>query len=248
MKTVITLLVVLSMSSAFAEQFKTVTKDYSSKNYDSTFKYPVLLQNSVAKAADKINKNFLQSLIDKGCGGDEEPTAEISFNYDISSRIVALNASYVGYEVSYDDYCGGAHPNNGTYNVTYNAVSGEEINMDQEVPVQSYDNISNPNGSFDKYQEELAKIMYANLKTATLDMTDESSLEDCLGLKDGKKAVIDQLVTMFPMISGLAKNKEVIIRTYPAHVMAICGLSVRVPFSKVEKYFKKDSVVRPWLK
>lgn len=246
MKLVIALALLISAASASADQFKTVSKDISSTNYIASISYPQLLNPSVP-AYKKINKNVVTNLTESGCDAEYAAESENTQDYYGSARIVALNQLYVGFEVTHSSYCGGAHPNYGTYHLTFDAQTGKEVDMHNEVPAQNFDGDINWD-EFGKYQEELAEIIYKNMDLVKMDYSDEGFESDCLSSEDGKTAAIEQIVMLFPTISGLAKDKKVIIGTSPAHVATVCAFSIRVPFSEVKKYFKKDGKVAQWLK
>jgi hypothetical protein len=240
MKILLSLVITVAALNASADQYKTVTKDLSSKNYQSSISYPEFNASSIP-AYVAINANLVNTLISYGCDVEEAATSEFGQDYNASATVVALNQNYVGIEVIDESYCGGAHPNSSSYNVTYNSKTGAFLNMSEEFPQQDF---SVDNVDWDKlsaFQATLAKIMYKYRKL------DKSADPSCFE-NQSKKEYIDQLASLSPAISGLAKGKTVVIKTFPPHVAAVCTSSVRVPYSEIKSFLKKDSILHTWLK
>jgi hypothetical protein len=228
------------ISSAYADQFKTIKEDISLTNYEANISYPTFFSNSIP-AYSTINKNIRDGLIQYGCATSEEELADddraasLGYYYDASAKVVGLNRRYVGLEITYSDYCGGAHPNYGTYNLTFDSKTGESVMVREEIPLQNvYSDES------EAYRAELAEIMYNEMKR----QGKKSECYDDLS----KSEAIENMTWDYPSISGLARFKKVIIRTSPAHANAVCGTSVRVSYNKVKKYIKSGSILHKWLK
>ncbi|MBY0314663.1 MAG: DUF4163 domain-containing protein [Bdellovibrionales bacterium] len=228
-------------ASASADQFKTVTEEFSQPKSQAEISYPVFFENSVP-AFQKINADIVTHLKESSCGpvfeGEEEWR---EYSYNVTTRVVGLNQKYIGLEMTYDIDCGGAHPNFGFYNRTYNSQTGEVVDMGTEIPLQDFENEDWQ--AQEQYRKELAAIMYNNLGQ----LTDKDWEPSCYeGMN--KQETIEQIEQFWPYVSGLAKDKKVIIRLSPPHVATPCGFAVRVSYSEVQKYLAPNSILHTWLK
>lgn len=244
------LLLPLLVSTAVNAQTKTTTTvDLSSKNYSAQVSYEVLNSNSPAKAHKTINKLVLEAISD-GCDPLDASESEYGHDYSAQATIIAENADYVGYEVNVNSYCGGAHPNYYTYNLIFDALTGQTISINKEVPRQDFDNadtIATFYDDLDVYQKELAIIIANNIKPGI--EKDNVGFEDCFtdnGMT--KDELVDEISQLFPLISGLSENKKVVLSINPPHVMAACTFSVNVNYSEVSQYIRTDSILHTWLK
>lgn len=237
MKTFLALLTLSISTFASADQFKTVTFDDSSKNYYSLLTIHQLLPAAVAKASEEINKNLLSSIRAYGCDAQEAEESANEYDYSVNARLIALNSSYVAYELTMNSYCGGAHPNYATYYMTFNAQTGDEIVINNEVPMQK-DEVAYE--EFKQYQAEIAEVIYSSADFKKLDN----------GCFDGlsKKETIEELAAYYPYIAGLAKGKKVVLAVSVSHANTPCAFSVRVPAKDVKHFIAKDSVIREMLK
>lgn len=231
MKSLFSIFAFLFSVAASADQFKTVTYDDSSKNYYSVHTIHSLLPGSVP-AFQKINDSFLSEIRSEGCDAEEAATVEMSYDYSASARIIGLNTNYVAYEVWVSSYCGGAHPNYSQYYKTFNAKTGENVDMNANVTMQGEDVDYEV---FEKYQGELAEIIY---ESGQLSQQGNGCYDDMT-----KQEVIESLQMFYPYIAGLAKGKQVVLAVSTPHAAAPCSVAVRVPLSKVQKFFGADSEV-----
>lgn len=199
------------------------------------------LEASAAPAAAAINASLRASLVESACGASEEP--DRSYDYDASATAIEINENYVAYQITASSYCGGAHPNYGTYHETYDAKSGEKLDMGMEVPMQNYD------GDVDwaareKYQQELAEIMFREAKASN-----STALKDTECFEDMSDAdVIQQIKDFWPSISGLGPDKKVITSISPPHVATPCQFDLPVSLSSVEKFLAPNSKIKTLLK
>ena len=252
--TTFALLVGFTGAVSHADSFKSVEKKENYVGvYEMYARYPQLLPQSVVSSYEIINKQIEEMAL-QGCGASAEEIkqeieefygkdSQISYDSSINAKIVGLNPNYVGVEANSSSFCGGAHPNYGTYYLTFDSKTGEYISFDTEVPLQN---------SFDKdwekfqaFQKELAKIIYKNI--APQIAKDAESYNGCYS-EQSKQEVLESLEMFYPMISGYAANKKVVLTINPPHVATPCALSVRVPFSQVEKFFAPNAKAKQWLK
>lgn len=234
MKKLMATIIFLSFgASAFAAQFKTVTEDVSYSSYSASITYPVLLSNSVP-GYKAINEQVRTYLIENGC--DTEEPIQPNMDYDANAKIIALNKKYVGYEVDVGSYCGGAHPNYDTYNMTFDSQTGAAVDLEKEIPIQA----TEMSPEYHEFQSQLAILLYNNF-----DM--KSHAQECF--EDAtKEEVLQQIKDFFPLITGLAANKKVVVRIYPPHVATVCAFSVRVNYDDVKKYLNPEGSFQKWLK
>jgi hypothetical protein len=237
MKSLLTLAILAVAFNASADQYKTVSLDLSTKHVEADISYPELFVGSVP-AATTINVDLKNLLVTNSC--DEADAADSGRNqyYSAHARIAALNQNYVGINVGSDYNCGGAYPNVGEYYVTYDAQTGARVEMDKEVPRQNTDGENVDWDAYERYQKEVAKVIYANLDIKNT---------ECFGDLT-KKEAIAEIANVGAHIAGLAKDKKVILKTSPVHAIQVCEVEVRVDFKQVKRFFAKDSVVRTWLK
>lgn len=235
-------IIFLFSAAAAADQFKTVTENLSSKNYESSIDYPVFFENSIPAYA-KINETLKAQLKEYGCAPEDAAESEMTYDYTAVARVIGLNKNYVGIEVSSSSFCGGAHPNYGTYGMTFDSNTGELVDIEQEIPQQHYGDDTTPE-EYDLYQNKLATLIYNNLKAAAFFEGEDAGCFDGLS----KEETISEIAMMWPYVSGLAKDKKVVLRTSPAHVMAVCELSVRVPYDDVKNLIAPKSKLHKWLK
>ncbi len=252
--TTFTLMSVFVSITSHADSFKTVLNEEKVEGvYELYASYPQLLPESAAPAYNVISKQ-IEEMATEGCGlsADEVKKeieefygadAQISYYASVSARIVGLNKNYVGVEATTSSYCGGAHPNYGTYYMTFDSKTGEQVLLDSEIPVQD---LSGDNwDKFHAYQKELAQIIYKNIGSEIA--KDADAYSGCYSGQT-KQEVLESLESFFPLISGYAANKTVVLTVNPPHVATPCALSVRVPFAEVEKYFAPNAKAKKWLK
>lgn len=232
MRAMFLLCLVLSVFSANAAQFKTVTFDNSSKNYYSQIKVQKLLPTTVAKAYKQINADLYQMILESGCDANEAAMSESGMDYNVFARIIALNSNYVSYEISDNSYCGGAHENHSTYYQTYNAQTGEVVDIDTSIAVPSDDVRFE---DFEAYQKQLAEVIF---NSADFKSQKNICYEDL-----DKNSTIEALAGYYPYIAALAKNKEVVISVSTPTASFSCALSVRVPMNDVAPFLKNDSEI-----
>jgi hypothetical protein len=235
MKKLMATMIFLSFgSSVFAAQFKTVTENVGHGSYTATVSYPQLFSNSIP-ASKSINEQVRNYIVENGC--DIEGLMDPNMDYQANAKIVALNKNYVGYEVAVDSYCGGAHPNSDTYNMTFDSKTGAPVEMENEVPIQA----TEMTAEYQEYQRTLATLMYNNYN---FDMSEKD--EECY---DGtKEEILEVLLNYSPLVSGLAADKKVVLRIYPPHAATVCAFSVRVNYNDIKKYVDPNGSLQKWLK
>jgi hypothetical protein len=243
MKTIIAATLLTLSLGAQADQFKTVTEDASLgfANYDAKIAYPKFFSNSIPAFAT-INEQLKESLLANGCVSGDETQEEVSefaphgMSYGATARVVGLNKRYVGIEVNANDYCGGAHPNHYTAHYTFDSNTGSMINMDKEIAAAKYDHADNR-----LLKVKLSKLILSNIES-------ENRLQD--GCYEGltKSEMLEAIQMDYPMISGLARGKQVIISTSPAHANGPCKEIVRVPYTKVKGLINSGSILHKILK
>lgn len=217
-----------------------VEEDISEKNSTQKIAWDKLA-DSAAPAAAAINADLRASLVESACGASDEP--DRSYDYDASASAIEINGNYVAYKISVSSYCGGAHPNYGTYHETYDAKTGEKLDLAKEVPMQNYD------GDVDwaareKYQQELAEIMF---REATASGSTALKDTECFeGMSDAD--AIQQIKDFWPSISGLGQNNKVITSISPPHVATPCQFDLPVSLDSVEKFLAPNSKIKDLLK
>lgn len=241
MKSILLLIALaISLPTIASEQYTMENIEYKDEKYEANLSFPIILQKATLDiAAAKINQNFINHLATASCTPEDAKGSTLNLYYDASAEIVDINNNYVSYKVTYDDFCGGMHPNNGTYYKTYNSVTGEEISMNEAVPAQNFDKDDFDWQQLEAYQAELAELMLQNLDK------NSAVYKDCYSEESDMPMLI---ADFFPTIAGLGKNQTIILKTSPPHVASICEFSVEVPYSAVEKYFSSDSIVKEWMK
>ena len=254
MVTVLALLSVIVGTSAYADSFQSVVKEEKYEGvYEMYARYPQLTANSVAPAYAMINQQ-IADLAMEGCGSTPEEIkneieefygkdAQISYFSSTAAKIVGLNKNYVGVEVTSSSFCGGAHPNYYTYFLTFDSQKGEQVAFDSEIPLQN--TTGNDWEKFNAYQKDLAKIIYKNI--APIIAKDQEAYNGCYSGQT-KQEILESLEMFYPMISGYAANKKVVLTVNPPHVATPCALALRVPFSEVEKFFAPTAKAKQWLK
>jgi hypothetical protein len=237
------LLLTTSIFASHSKQYKIVTEDasFGFKDYLAQITYPSLLPSSVT-AYKKINQSLRDELLTSGCVSGNETQAELDeyapngMDYEASVKVIALNKDYVGLEVMSSSYCGGAHPNYGTYNYTYNSKTGKLINMRSEVPISEYDHQGN-----ELYTIALSKVVLGKLILEG--RHDNGCYEDST-----INEALESIQMAYPTITGLTSDKQVIISTSPAHANMPCRESVKVSYQMVKKYIKAGSILHKILK
>lgn len=232
MRAILSIFVIFYAFSVFAAQFKTVTLDNSSKNYFSQIKFQKLLPSTVAEAYKKINTDLYQTLLDSGCDAGEAAVSEAGMDYNVFARVIALNKKYVAYEILDNSYCGGAHENHSVYYQTYNSQTGEIVDIDASIAMQS-DDVGYE--EFEAYQIDLAEVIF---NSADFKSQKNSCYED---LDDA--STVAALAGYYPYIATLAKNQQVVISVSTPSASLPCALSVRVPMSDVAPFFKNGSEI-----
>jgi hypothetical protein len=239
---------------AWAASFKSEVVELEEKGVYSVYaKYPQIFSTSVVAAYKSIN-DHIKVIATENCSGTVDDIkqeiedlygkdAGISYYSSITARVVGLNQNYVGVEFTSSSFCGGAHPNYATYYFTYDAKTGEVVSFEEEIPVQNIS--SNEFDKFSAYQKELALLIYNEIQPEIAKNPD--AFEGCYSGVTKEEAV-ETLEMFFPMISGYAANKQVVLTVSPPHAATPCAFSLRVPFSKVEKYFAPNAKARLWLK
>lgn len=231
MKSVIILFAFLLTATASADQFKTVKYDDSAPNYISEITIQQLLPGTVVAAYQVINQELLADIRSYGCSSEDALEMEMTFDYTVDARIIGLNKNYVSYELSESSYCGGAHPNYTTYYKTFNAKTGQVVDMSAE---QVFDFENMDFDLHEKYKQELAQVMYQYGQKELLET----------GCYEGtKEEMLETIGFFYPYIAGLAANKQVVLAVSVSHVAAPCAVSIRVPVAAVSSFFKKNSEI-----
>lgn len=189
----------------------------------------------------KINSAVRADLVESACGASDEP--DRSYDYEATAQVIELNNKYVAYKVTSSSYCGGAHPNYGTYHLTFDAKTGEQLDLGKEVPLQNFDGDVDWDAR-DKYQQELAQIIFDEAKASgSTAIKDTGCFED---ITDAE--VVQQIKEFWPAISGLAPGNKVMTSISPPHVATPCQFDLPVDLSAVEKYLAPDSKIKELLK
>lgn len=237
-KTIIALSLATVSTATIASPWKIITEDasFGIENYEAKIQYPKIKRVSWVWASKTISKNIKANLMEYGCLGEGETVDEYGasgMDYEATAAIIGLNKNYVGIKVNFNSYCGGAHPNHGTYFLSYNSMTGEEIKMDEEVPGNNYDNL----------QREEVSLALAEIILDNSDMDSE-----CLAGENREENIREIADFQSPKISGIAKDKMVVISTNVAHAMKPCEVSLRVPYSSVKSFIKSGSILHKILK
>lgn len=239
-KFLITLFVIIISSSSFAAD-KFVTKRDSSQRteiYKKVITYPLLFSNSVPAFA-KINTQINEILERFGCQEFETATEIEPYLYDVFARIIGLNDYYVGIEVKVNIDCDAPHhPALGYYHLVFDSKNGELIEMNDHLPYQTF-NPDKPE-MIVQYQKELAEIIYDEMKSS-------GSLRHSCYNNISKEEAILYIEYDYPEISGLARFKNVVIKTSPTLENQDCREILRVTYDKVKQYIQEDSQLHNWL-
>lgn len=226
-----------------ASSIQNVSEDLSEPGLDFKLSYQKVTAK-VVTARDVINKSLRDKFIEIACSASDALEENTVYDTQIVAKAVAVNKNYVGFEVSGSEYCGGAHPSHFIFHLTYDAKTGEEVEMDKEVPRQAVGDITDWEDR-EKLQMELAEVIYKNLANAT----DQDMDNDCYSLElDSATDIIDGIAMYSPSISGLSKNKKVILQTSPPHAAFACALTVVVDYSRVKKFITPTGKLSQWLK
>ena len=241
MITKISILIAASLLSltAAANQYKTVKEKKSTKNYEQDISYPRFNKTSVPGYA-RLNTELKKQLLDGACDEKEAAMAEYPFNYSADVSVVGLNSRYVGLQINYDDFCGGAHPNDGYYFETFSAQTGTLLPIGDEFGLYDYDNPKYNDAKDQAIRLEIAKILIKHLP--------KDSDTDCFGGNISEQEKLDTLVSFYPSIGGLAKNKTVVLAISPPHVAEVCQFDARVPYDEVKDLILPGSYLIDWLK
>jgi len=219
----------------------TVEEDISETNSTQKITWDRLADVG-SDALSKINTAVRADLVESACGASDEP--DRSYDYDATAKVIELNNKYVAYTVTSSSYCGGAHPNYGTYHLSFDAKTGEKLDLSKEVPLQNYDGDNVDWDARDKYQQELAQIIFDQAKaTGSTAIKDTECYED---MTDAE--VVEQIKSFWPSISGLAPGNKVMTSTSPPHVATPCQFDLAVPLEAVEKYLAPNSKIKELLK
>ncbi|MBX3021373.1 MAG: hypothetical protein KF799_06805 [Bdellovibrionales bacterium] len=236
MKAILVISAFLASTVASAAQFKTVKESSNANRSEIEISYPELFSNSVPAYAT-INADIAKN-VRNGCG---EPEADQpGFYYEAEARVVALNKNYVGIGVSGNDYCGGAHPNSWSYYLTYDSQSGKSLNIEREFGFTDYDAPDYDSDMNDALRTKLAGILVNHIPP------EDQGEEGCFpGTRQEK---IEALLTFYPVVHGLAKDKTIVLGIQPPHVAAACRFEIRVKLQDVKSMLPESSYLNEWLK
>lgn len=204
------------------------------KGAEQRIEYDVLPQKAVPASA-KIRKTVIKHLFDQQCGPSEENTS----TYQGVARLDEVNGRFVRYKMFFDAYCGGAHPNGYIAYATFDSKSGQEVDMNQEIPVQG---LSYDSPQFNAYQNRLARLVLANLKTTTFEY-DNNCFEDATNDEDK----IEFILGLNPYIAAPKNSKTLILTIMPPHVGAACMFSTELDVSVFSKNLKPNGKLIQWL-
>ena len=233
MKSLVFLTMTIFSISAMADQFKTVRVSGNVNRYSYDYSYPSFNSQSVP-GYQKINASIEKIMSeDDGCAGGPERSEEPDYDYSATARVVALNPDYVGIGIVTSSYCGGAHPNYYVYNLTYNSQTGELADIPAEFGFTKEDYDVN-----EKIQQKVARVLANHIPKDSA----------CFENRSDKSQVIEELMTMWPVVQGLAKNKTVVLGISPAHAIYACQFDVRVPYAEVKDLIRPGSFLHSWLK
>jgi hypothetical protein len=238
MKNIVLVAAIISLSQmAHAIDVVIAKETINTNNFNSELEYPVLGFGSV-DGYSVINKQ-VRSLASEGCSAEDAIDASNSFYQEATTKLLTLNQNYVSYETSASEYCGGAHPNHYTVIATYDAKTGEALDMNKEVPRQSWEGENVDWKDRAAFEKDIAALIAYNS-----DVTADEN-----GCFEGSQAeIIEQISSHSPTIAGLAADKKVILKTSPSHAQTACALSLEVPYELVQIYIKADSKIHTWLK
>lgn len=223
-------------ATATADQFKTIKESSNANRSEYSVSYPEFLPTSVT-GYKAINENVKKTIVENACGepGKDEP----GFYYSVDATVVALNSTYVGVKVVANDYCGGAHPNYTTYYMTYASDSGKKLEVEEEFGFLDYDS-----PDYDYEKNEARRKLVAELLIDRIPVGQDAS-ECYTGSRQEK---LEQLVSFYPVVQGLAKNKTVVLGLQPPHVATPCGFEVRFEYEDIKHLLNTDSYLHNWLR
>lgn len=221
-----------------ADKFVTKRDTNQSPEYSNIITYPHLFSNSVP-AHRKINERVLNILRANSCQDMSTATAETPYMHDVFARIIGLNRRYVGIEVRVRIDCDQPHhPLEGFYHLTFNSKTGEQIDMEDHVPLQSFDPASPE--LIMNYHQELAELIYDEMRRSG------SISRSCYG-DIPREMAIEHIAFDYPEISGLARLRNVVIKTSPSLENQECREILRVTYDQVKHYFESSSILHHWL-
>jgi hypothetical protein len=230
---------VLSLCSYSADKFVT-KRDSSQKTaqYRKVITFPHLFSNSVP-AYSEINNQVSFILERNGCATFETASADNPYVYDVFARIIGLNSYFVGIEVKVNIDCDSPHhPVEGFYHLVFDSKSGDLVEIDEHVPLQTF----NPDAPelIMQYQRELAELIYDELKHS-------GDLRNSCYHGITREEAVRFIEFDYPEISGLARFKNVVIKTSPSLENQNCREILRIAYDKVSQYIKDDSQLHQWL-
>jgi hypothetical protein len=139
----------------------------------------------------------------------------------IQSEVVYAKHNLFSVVFTYDSYCGGAHPNSGTAPMTFDLLSGEEINFAD---------------FFADYEHDKSAIMQA----ITAEAQSQVGTEECDYLADIENDVIDP---DFVHAAVTEKGLQALTFGYP-HVSALCEpTGATIPYAVIKPFLKKGGPV-----
>lgn len=237
MKNHILITLMMMTTPALADSFRTVKVAHETKRYSYSAEYPELLPGSVP-AFQRINEQLLKDVVNNGCELDEG-SKQMQYNYNVVVKIVALNPKYVGVRVQSDDYCGGAHPNNSTYFLTYASANGKPLAIEREF---GFEDSSRPDFDFEK--DQARRLLLAERMVTKLNKADFDS--ECYS--GTNKEIAEQIASFWPSVSGLANNRRVILSISPPHVATVCYFDAVFSYDEVKDLINDGSYLHRWLR
>lgn len=229
-------IIAIAGTLASADQYKTIKSESKTDKYEYAVSYPQLLPGSVPAYA-AISAQIRSHITEGDCGGQPDQEGA-SYYYSAEATVVALNATYVGVAVRTNDYCGGAHPNNGTYYLTYDARNGAELSIEREFGFKHY---NDPEYDFEKM--EARRKLLAELLVERIPAGDA---KECY---EGTRAEkLETLSNFYPVVHGLAKNKTVVLGVQPPHVASVCAFEVRLNYAEIQHLLDRGSYLHRWLR
>ena len=237
MKFQILLTMAIFAAPAMANSFRTVRKSHVTPRYDYSVEYPLLLNGSTP-GYQAINTHLKLNVIENGCDVDQG-SKQIQYNYNVTVKVVALNSGYVGFRVEYDNYCGGAHPNYGTYFMTYEASTGKYLEIEREFGFKDPESADYDGQADEVRRHLLAEMMVAKVPRDLLD-------NDCFTYNG--QPVADGIALNYPYVAGLANRKRVIMAISPPHVASICYFDAVFSYDEVKNLIDPGSYLHGWLR
>jgi hypothetical protein len=151
--------------------------------------------------------------------------------YAKASRPIFVTADWLTTLESYEDYCGGAHPNHGFYHRTFDRRSGEEVKLARWFGETAIEHVSYEadSESYDLVRPALADLILAKgLDEGPQSAEDESHEAEC------REIARSQEFWTF----GLSREGMLFVPSLP-HVVKACLTTYTVPWSDLAPFLNE---------